>query len=466
MVVAPLILFMTPQGGTAATASVSTGNAAIDGLLAARSNPGLQNLPADGNAALAAAIDAVAGDLGTSVTSAPAVAAANLPNDLSSRLAAVLQDEHACDAITAAAMPTIRASAVTLGVDKLTVAQATIDALRACAQTLYSDGIALSTFAGSLSRSASRSTTIQALDVWPVINLDLSGGTRTYPWDYVLIVDNNNATFLNNAGGNLIDVKRSPSNSTMARGCETVNDFLLNQDPECIPASAVLIQLAGDNAFEQTQAPGEDAICTSAPVVRRIVTEGAAVAGVGLLINSSTGTNSYHAKTSSQGAGHIGGIGILDATGGTNSFEAIRNAQGFGFIGGLGLFHLAATTNTVTYTPMPSGGIIDDTGVCNATTKHLQGAGEAGGVGAVVEDSGASTWTSNTTQAQGTGDLVLPATQSAGPGIGIFLAESRCGSDGYFGVPGRTNGGGLIVVVGPRADLTGLDDFVDIRGVC
>ena len=47
---------------------------------------------------------------------------------------------------------------------------------------------------------------------------------------------------------------------------------------------------------------------------------------MGILINDSTGKNTYIGKTGSQGAGHLGGVGILDVAG-PSTFTAIHESS-------------------------------------------------------------------------------------------------------------------------------------------
>jgi hypothetical protein len=199
--------------------------------------------------------------------------------------------------------------------------------------------------------------------------------------------------------------------------------------------------------------------------VRRIVTEGAAVAGVGILFNDSATTNTYLAKTSSQGAGHIGGVGILEEDGGSATFSAVRNSQGFGFIGGLGLVLTRNMSQDTFGWYAPDGGVVSDTGACDSTPRHLQGSGQLGGLGALlaVDDTNAS-YESNAMLGQGAGDLAPSVI--GGPGVGILVSVAVSGGQfprsAYAGPVGRSAGRAAI---GPRSDLSAFDFFVD-EGLC
>lgn len=445
-----LALVALGTSGLAATGTSGPDTTPLQNLLTAAAQPGLQSLPADGGPALTDAIEAVSADLGVVPNAQALLATATLPQTVSSRLAVVLQDIHACNAVSRQAMATVPTDPwVTQGGDSLPqIPSALVTAMQDCAGVLYSDGLALNQFLLSVKASGA-SAQLSLVDVWPVLRFDPTTTSEANTWDYTLMVDfGGNDTYLNNAGGNLIDVKRSPQNSTRARGCEKVGDFLLNPDPQCVPASALLIDLAGNDTYEALESPEGspdgsigDTDCTHDPLVRRIATEGSGIVGVGILINDSTGNTHYLGKTASQGTGHVGGVGVLDIGGGNNSYLAIRNAQGFGFVSGLGLLRERAGNQThATYMPQPflepdgtwsAGGVVSDTGVCDSTPRHVQGAGEAGGLGALTSTGGGNdTYSSDTPAAQGFGELPLV-------GAGDFLDVG--GNDTYTGVPGRAN---------------------------
>lgn len=484
---AALCLRPIAVGADVTATAPSPQQAALATLLLGPSSPGLQSLPTDGNAALVQAIDAVGTDLGVGVDASTAVLAAGLSDAEAGRLAVVLQDMHACDGVTAAAVRQLHPAVATpLGDSMPSIPDSSVLAIQLCAAQLYTDGTALKDFVRTMTANGTASGSSGVLDVWPVIRYDVTGAGHEYDWDYALTVASGDNRFYNNAGSNVIDPFHGAVDGQPARGCELVGEILLTTNPRCVLASSLLIQVGGDhNVFGRFQTPDADAFmpgtnppvpCTTGSLVRRLFTEGASVAGAGILINTSTGWNQYFGKVGTQGTGHIGGVGILDIEGGRNYLDAIRNAQGFGFIGGLGILHStdAAFNDFTNYMPAANAvgdasttgtGIIDDAGNCEGRPRHLQGAGELGGTGVLYARNSDAVYASDTVLAQGTGDVFPPGTPQpnlGGPGVGIFLSR---GSDWtrYSGVPGRAEG---TVVVGVRATtdqpvVTGTDMFDD-----
>jgi hypothetical protein len=473
-----------PAAVRAGLTSTTPDQTALKTLLFGPSTPGLQTLPAAGNAALVQAIGAVATDLGVPTDATAQVAAAQLPNDVTSRLAVVLADMHSCDVVTAAALTQLQPAVATpLGDSMPSIPATSVSALRGCAATMYTDGLALKDYVKTQTAAGSAPGPGNVLDVWPVVHLDYTGAGHEYDWDYALTVATGNNIFYNNAGSNVLDPFNGPLNGQPSRGCELVSEILGAAVPKCVLASAMLIQVGGSSTFGQFQTPNADAFmpgtsppvpCTTGNLVRRLFTEGSSVAGVGILINDGQGKNTYLGKAGTQGTGHIGGVGILHIEGGTNLLDAIRNGQGFGFVGGLGILHSKNARNTfITYMPLANApgdasttgtGIVDDAGKCEGRPRHLQGSGELGGTGVLYAVQSNGEYNSNTDLAQGTGDVFPPGTPQpnlGGPGSGILVSR---GSDKatYYGVPGRAEG---TAVVGVRATLdpsvTATDIFDD-----
>jgi hypothetical protein len=461
-----------PAAVRADLTSTTPAQTALSTLLFGPSTPGLQTLPADGSAALVQAIDAVAADIGVPTDATAQVAAAQLPNDVTSRLAVVLEDMHACDTITAAALTQLQPAVTSpLGDSMPSIPATSVAALRGCAATMYTDGLALKDYVKTVTAAGSAPGPGNVLDVWPVVHLDYTGAGHEYDWDYALSVATGNNTFYNNAGSNVLDPFNGPLNGQPSRGCELVSEILGANVPMCILASGMLIQVGGNSTFGRFQTPDADAFmpgtsppvpCTTGNLVRRLFIEGSSVAGVGILINDSQGRNTYLGKVGTQGTGHIGGVGILHIEGGTNLLDAIRNGQGFGFIGGLGILHSKNARNTfINYMPLANApgdasttgtGIVDDAGHCEGRPRHLQGSGELGGTGVLYAEQSNGVYNSDTDLAQGTGDIFPPGTPQpnlGGPGSGILVSRDSDRSR-YYGVPGRAEG---TAVVGVRASL-------------
>lgn len=198
------------------------------------------------------------------------------------------------------------------------------------------------------------------LDLWPVLRVDTNDDLSCYVHDYVLIVDTHGRDkYDNNAGSNMIDLRRGPRAALRAQGCRHGVPALAGGD--CTPVAAAVLDMQGDDRYGMKEAPfGDlpaspvappkrstdqsrpftdrpgDATCTDDPVVARLVTQGAGFLGLGVL-RDVAGNDRYTGKTGSQGAGHVFGIGILSDGAGEDRYEAVRNSQGFGLVGGIGI---------------------------------------------------------------------------------------------------------------------------------
>lgn len=255
-----------------------------------------------------------------------------------------------------------------------------------------------------------------ALDLWPVLYLDRAGVNNLYEQDYLLIADRGgNDTYANNAGSNVIDINFAPETSLTtglrgrgpARGCQlAINGFA---DTDCIVAAAVLVDLEGQDRYGVKQSPDVDARCTDDPVIRRMLTNGVGLAGVGILLDGA-GNDMYLGKTVSNGAGHLSGIGILWDRSGADTYSSVRNSHGFGLVGGFGLLRDQLGNDTYDYdmptgnvVPLPddeedgAGGVVDDepevAGVsagafCDRTPRFTAGAANFTGVGLLIENAG------------------------------------------------------------------------------
>lgn len=149
----------------------------------------------------------------------------------------------------------------------------------------------------------------QPLTIWPLLSFS-SDPQRddVYVEDYLLSIDlGGEDTYLNNAGSNQIDLKRSVSSPVAryggqpARGClETYPDSLSGRvvegpggervpsydGPECVPVTALFLDLAGNDSYGQLEPPiFPDTTCSSEPSNRRMSTIGVGVEGVGMLID-------------------------------------------------------------------------------------------------------------------------------------------------------------------------------------
>jgi hypothetical protein len=429
------------------------------------------------DAALTSAIDRYSYQLGVPRDASAQVAAAGLPSRIAGDLAGELNQLYACDAITRSNTSAVLAlfpygpglplgvpavfpyPAQTQGVSVLGVpiTQTPLpnpqvpenfpfqDDVQACGQASVA---ALQALRADL--QASSPDAMRGLDVWPVLNFQPSTtGHHTYTHDYVLQVDDGSYnTYLNNAGGNALDIWRGPAGSgaryvAPARGC--IDAFDIIRAETCTLASAALLDLGSHNTFGQLQAPdpATDGMCTRSAVEPRVFVQGTGVAGVGILIDEGS-DNTFTGKVLTDGTGHIGGYGYLRVDGDGNRFTAVRDAFGDAVVGGIGTLVLNGDGNAFdTYMPAPinasapagtlgSGGVVDDLNNCDAGTGTTLGAGEVGGVGV---------FSAHSTH----GNSYVAPRQSLGSGLvggsGTFTTTGG-GTDSYSGpgAAGRANG--------------------------
>jgi hypothetical protein len=299
----------------------------------------------------------------------------------------------------------------------------------------------------------------------------------------LLIDRGGNDIFENISGGNLLDVTNGPRGSVAPRiakaiGCEQVQGNFpaptaTAHDCIAIP-QAVLIDQQGfgrpsNDNYGVYRAPRTvdhnppatgprrvDGDCTHDWLIRRIVLQGSGFEGNGLLIDVG-GNDHYRGKTAAQGSGHIGGVGILrDLGGGDDTYIAIRNAQGFSLGGILGLlqddggndryrtYMPSAIDPAAPYQTDGSGGVVDDTGVCDNLPRMVQGAALLGGVGMLLDEGGRDTYigTPPATQPFASGILFFHSSQGFGcdGGIGILIDRGRDHDLYLEGPPGRADG--------------------------
>jgi hypothetical protein len=298
------------------------------------------------------------------------------------------------------------------------------------------------------------------LDLWPVLYVDFAGADNTYVNDYLLIADfRGNDVYANNAGSNVIDVNVSPA-AGRARGCQTAISGVQARD--CVVAAAVVIDTSGNDTYGKKESPDVDAVCTHDDVIRRMLTNGVGLAGVGMLIDS-RGNDSYTGKTVSNGAGHLFGIGILWDRSGNDSYSSVRNSQGFALVGGLGLLRDESGDDTYDYY-MPSaidpsapdetagaGGVSDDEPdgpFCDRSPRFTQGAADFTGIGLLIDDAGNDRYHGGYSQTFGSPAPIdgRAGSQGFANNGGFGALYDRGGVDSYAidndqGSPSRTNGG-------------------------
>jgi hypothetical protein len=416
----------------------------------------IPHLPAGGDDALVRAAGALGAALGTPVDAGPAIAAAHLPAGIAGRLAGLLDGLRACHLAVEPARVAWRAGRA--------APPATVEALRRCAAPLQSLALETGTYLRAVAAAG------DAVDLWPVLRYTPGRSDDRYVHDYALLVDQGgNDTYLNNAGGNMLDLQRGPDGSAAlkkepARGCHT---FGLDYPGECVSAVAVLIDAAGDDTYGAFEAPdpADDGFCTADPVVRRIVTGGASFAGVGLLIDSA-GNDHYAGKTAALGSGHFAGVGILRDEAGNDTYTALRNSEGYALGSGVGILRDDAGNDVYDYyTAAPldptapfqrpgAGGVVDDTGLCDNLPRQMQGTAQTAGSYGILHDLGGADRYRGAPLIKQPFPPVDTVHGSQGwggtGGVGMLLDEG--GRDTYEGVPGH----GDDRMQGPGPDSTGL----------
>jgi hypothetical protein len=429
-------------------------------------------LPRDPAAALAGAVTAMGARLGVPLQPGPALAAAHLQPALAGRLALVLGDLAACHDATRNLLASLpeRPGAYYGEESGAAPAPAAVATVRACAGRVQGDALELERFlsAGPAEKGGD-------VELWPVLRLDGDGSDDTVVHDYALSVDTGgNDLYLNNAGGNLLDLLRGPAGSAAmdkapARGC--VNPAHDLGEAQCTPSAALLLDMAGDDTYGRKEAPvpEADGICTDEPLVPRALTEGAGFAGVGILVDAA-GDDRYVGKETAQGVGHFGGVGILRDEAGDDHYTAVRLSKGFATIQGVGILHELGGNDVYDYyMPRPldpearfrtpgSGGAISTTGLCDNQPRWEEGSAIVDGIGILVEDGGDDTYRPGPPVAHNVGTIEPPRhTGSLGSGDmgGFGLMLDRAGHDSYSAIPGRRNGAS----VAPSPESSGV--FVD-----
>jgi hypothetical protein len=367
----------------------------IDRLIAPPRSVVLPPLPPDGIVALVAAVNAHSASLGVTVDHGPTIRASRIRAIDAGRIAQLMRVVTAC------------------------APGATSAEKQQCA-------IAANDAAIGVLRTAGPG--FGDIDAWPSLYVDGNGRSDTYRHDYAVLIDyGGDDRYFNNAGGNLLDHRRGRSGSAAplhepAIGCEQVQGNFpapTTSAHDCIalPQAVLLDKGTGRDVYGELRYPRRrdhnpplsgprkvDGDCTQDPLVRRIATQGSGFQGNGLLIDAG-GSDRYLGKTSAQGAGHVGGIGVLRDFGtGSDYYLAIRNSQGFALVGILGLLQDTGGTDWYgSYMPSPknpsaefqedgSGGVIDDTGLCDDLPRMMQGTALLGGVGYLRDHNGSDVY--------------------------------------------------------------------------
>jgi hypothetical protein len=353
--------------------------------------PAAPQSPVDAETARAQLVDVLGAryrDLGLTPDPAALAAVTGVSPTLAAPLAAALTELGRCQEVTRAALPS--APDVLAGLAELDLSHA--DAFDTCAARLWRSGLAI---ADVLAKDGAKADDDLCepgpeLDAWPVLRL---GGhcPDVYTRDYLLLVDRGGRdTYMNNAGGNMIDLDS--------------NDSVVCRDPSrddgglggCAVGAALLVDQAGSDTYgvavPETACLHQNPELPVEHFVERPVTIGAGLFGVGVLIEVA-GDDTYLGRAFTQGTGHAG-VGILDDHAGRDTYQAVRNGQGFGLTGGVGVLHERAGIDTYSYIPTLKG--VWGGGECDTMPRQLQGSGSQGGEGVLIERAGADSYTAPT----------------------------------------------------------------------
>ncbi|MDQ3916231.1 MAG: hypothetical protein M3323_13045 [Actinomycetota bacterium] len=410
-------------------------------------------IPVNPQQALIDATGDLSTDLGFPQDPSSDVLLAQLPDEVAGRLANVLLTMIDCNNITqahfAAVEPNLEEVATTGG--GLETAQ--FADVRACSLSLWTATneleIALNGIADPAAPSGCTQTFGARLDVWPVIRFDGLCVANTYLNDYLLTVDlGGNDVYRNNKGSNMVDLNFAPTSSRVAgrkgfgaaKGCQRAIPGLVAAD--CVPAVAVLLDMAGTDTYGVKQTPDHDRGCTTDLVIRRMVTGGVGFLGVGILRDAGTTGDRYTGKTGSLGTGHVFGVGVLSDAGGSDTYAAVRNSQGFALVGGVGIlrdqngndsydFYMpAAIDPTAKNQQEGAGGVRDDEGegLCDKIPRFTLGAANVlpGTIAIFIDDSGSDRYHAAFTN-KFEAPLQVPSTKGGSlgfgnnQGVGIFL---------------------------------------------
>ncbi|HET7489684.1 MAG TPA: hypothetical protein VFJ85_17280 [Acidimicrobiales bacterium] len=436
---------------------------------------GAPTLPANPTSALVDALKGLASDMGTPRDPAGAVLKAALSPETAGYLALVATDVLACERITkahyAAIPPSVLANAAREYGKGLNPSD--FNDIRSCALKLRKSVYDLESV---LARTVLPLTA--DIDLWPVLRLSRGTVNNVYLNDYAITIDTGgDDTYVNNAGGNMIDLNFGPAGQPglkgegPAKGCQGAIPALLAAD--CTPVAGVLLDMGGNDRYGVKQTPDVDKVCTADPVIRRMVTNGAGFLGASILVDRG-GNDVYSGKTGANGAGHVFGVGMLFDEGGNDTYLAVRNSTGFALVGGIGVFRDFGGDDVYDYyMPAPldpnapnqtngAGGVIDDEGVCDNLPRYDVGGANVAGVGVAVDDAGNDRYRGGFTP-----DFLAPAPAPGrggslgfgnNQGTGVLL--DRAGADSYTivgdqGSPTRGNG----VTIPPNSESTGTGAF-------
>ncbi|MDQ3952833.1 MAG: hypothetical protein M3279_07735 [Actinomycetota bacterium] len=397
----------------------------VEGLLAPAATI-VTAIPENPQQALIDATSELSTDLGFPQDPSSDILLAQLPDEVAGRMANVLLEMIQCNTITQAHFDAVEPNLEQVAADGGGFETSQFADVRACSLSLWTATneleLALNGTADAAAPSGCTQTFGARVDIWPVLRFDGLCVANAYPNDYLLTVDlGGNDVYSNNVGSNMVDLNFAPASSRVAglrgfgpaRGCQQAIAGLRKAD--CVPAVAVLLDMAGSDTYGVLQSPDLDRRCTptTSRLIRRMVTGGVGFLGVGILRDAGTTGDKYTTKTVSLGAGHIFGVGVLSDAGGSDSYLSVRNSQGFALVGGVGILRDQAGSDKYDfYMPPPitaglpnqkdgAGGVLDDEsrtnetppdfeGLCDRIPRFTQGVGNVlpGTLGLLIDDSG------------------------------------------------------------------------------
>lgn len=441
-------------------------------------------LPDDPQEALIDRTETLSAELGFEQDAREEIESANLTDEVAGRLANVLDDMLTCYRITDAhwqSIPHDEASLRDIWYTGGDLDPSNFTDVRECALDLKVTMAELNLAITPPENQFCDLVDHKTIDVWPVIKFEGACTNTDYLNDYLLIVDlGGHESYVNNIGSNMVDLNYAPPTSDVpglrgfgpAQGCQMAIPGLANAN--CLPATAVLLDVDGEDTFGVKQTPDVDDKCTADPVIRRMVVGAVGFMGVGILMDAAHHPDNYTGKTVSLGAGHIFGVGLLIDNGGNDDYHSVRNSQGFALVGGVGIIDDRGGNDRYDYyMPDPldpsadneedgAGGVVDDVGNCDNRLRFLQGAGNVAGptVGLLLDESGQDTYVGGFSN-----DFEAPAgtgrggSQGFGNNGGFGILVDQAGSDSYTideqtgsqGTPTRDDG----TIIAPGEDSTG-----------
>lgn len=478
LVGAPGLAVGTPTGPAALLSGLPP-HAAEMVALAERAQEYALPLPADPSGALEREVAAFLSDLGFPSSEAASIREAGLSDAFAGRLANLVAAVRGCTEATQAVLERIPLQEIVASVrdDPRGLEAADFAEIQECA----GPALRATTDMELVSQTeppmpAAPDAPDNLINIWPILVVD-AGGDDRYDNDYIITIElGGNDVYNNNAGSNMIDTRFAPASSPFpgvdtiphvagfndgdddrsgfgpSEGCAIALGSLLAGN--CTALASVFIDMAGQDRYGVFQTPvaGIDARCTSDLVIRRMVTNGVGFLGFGVLLDV-LGNDDFNGRTGSNGAGHIFGEGFLIDRAGNDDYLDVRNAQGFSLIGNLGVLLDEAGNDDYSFY-MPSalvpgtpneqegaGGVIDDENLCDNLPRLVQGAGNAGGVGVLIDREGNDEYEGACTPGFGApGDIGQRAcSQGFGATAGIGAFADLAGNDQYSGVAGRGN---------------------------